>query len=132
MGGSPCSPRDSQESSPTPQFKSINSSVLSFLYSPTLTSIHDHWENHSLDQMDLCWQSDVSDFMIETKLNASHKDMLASPSSQSLLFGSGSPGNQPFHISSCRSCHSPLHILCLSPTLHFSHAHSCLLTITHS
>ena len=39
--GSPCSPRDSQESSPTPQFKSINSSVLSFLYSPTLTSIHD-------------------------------------------------------------------------------------------
>ena len=32
-----------------PQFKSINSSVLSFLYSPTLTSIHDHWENHSLD-----------------------------------------------------------------------------------
>ena len=47
--GSPCSPRDSQESSPTPQFKSINSSVLSFLYSPTLTSIHDHWENHSLE-----------------------------------------------------------------------------------
>ena len=39
----------SQESSPTPQFKSINSSVLSFLYSPTLTSIHDHWKNHSLD-----------------------------------------------------------------------------------
>jgi len=43
--GSPCSPRDSQESSPTPQFKSINSSALSFLYSPTLTSIHDHWKN---------------------------------------------------------------------------------------
>ena len=39
---SPCSPRDSQESSPTPQFKSISSSVLSFLHSPTLTSIHDH------------------------------------------------------------------------------------------
>ena len=47
--GSPCSPRDSQESSPTPQFKSINLSVLSFLHSPTLTSIHDHWKNHSLD-----------------------------------------------------------------------------------
>ena len=47
--GSPCSPRGSQESSPTPQFKSISSSVLSFLYSPTLTSIHDHWKNHSLD-----------------------------------------------------------------------------------
>ena len=44
-----CSPRDSQESSPTPQFKSINSSVLSFLQSPTLTSPHDCWKNHSLD-----------------------------------------------------------------------------------
>ena len=43
------SPRDSQESSPTPQFKSINSSALSFLHSPTLTSIHDHRKNHSLD-----------------------------------------------------------------------------------
>ena len=41
--------RDSRESSPTPHFKSINSLVLSFLYSPTLTSIHDHWKNHSLD-----------------------------------------------------------------------------------
>ena len=47
--GSPCSPRDSQESSPTPQFRSINSSALSFLYSPTLTSIHDYWKNHSFD-----------------------------------------------------------------------------------
>ena len=37
--GSPCSPRDSQESSPTLQFKSINALVLSYLYSPTLTSI---------------------------------------------------------------------------------------------
>ena len=47
--GSPWGPRDSQESSPTPQFKSINSSVLSFPHSPALTSIHDHWKNHSLD-----------------------------------------------------------------------------------
>ena len=47
--GSPCSPRDSQESSPTPQFKSISSSALSLLHSPTLTSIHDYWKNHSLD-----------------------------------------------------------------------------------
>ena len=45
---SPCSPRDSQESSPTPQFKSINFSVLSFLHSPTLTSIHDHWKTRAL------------------------------------------------------------------------------------
>ena len=59
---SPCSPRDSQESSPTPQFKSINSSALGFLNSPTLTSIPDHWKNHSLDYMDLCWQSNVSAF----------------------------------------------------------------------
>ena len=48
-GWSPCSSRDSQESSPTPQFKSINSSALSFLHSPTLTSIHDHRKNHCLD-----------------------------------------------------------------------------------
>ena len=47
--GSPCSPRDSQESSPTPQPKSINSSVFSLLYSPTLTTIHDYWKNYSLD-----------------------------------------------------------------------------------
>ena len=40
LAGSPCSPRDSQESSPTPQFKSINSSAFSFLYSPALTSSH--------------------------------------------------------------------------------------------
>ena len=43
MVGSPCNPRDSQESSPTPQFKSINYSVLGFLHSPTLTPIHDYW-----------------------------------------------------------------------------------------
>ena len=46
-GLSPCIPRDSQESSPTPQLKSVNSSALSFLHG--LTSIHDHWKNHSLD-----------------------------------------------------------------------------------
>ena len=42
--GSPCSPRDSQESSPAPQFKNINSSVLSFLYGPALTATG---KNHS-------------------------------------------------------------------------------------
>ena len=47
--GSPCSPRDSQESSPTPQFKSINYTVLIFFYNPTLTSIHDYWKNHSFN-----------------------------------------------------------------------------------
>ena len=34
--------------------------VLSFLYGPTLISIHDYWKNHSLDKMDLCWQSNIS------------------------------------------------------------------------
>ena len=43
-----CNPRDTQESSPTPQFKSIRSTELSFLYSPTLTSIHDYWKNITL------------------------------------------------------------------------------------
>ena len=38
-----------QESSPTPQFKSSNSLALSFLYSPTFISIHDYWKNHSFD-----------------------------------------------------------------------------------
>ena len=47
--GSPSSPRDSQESSPRPQFKSISSSVLNLLHTSTLTSIHDHWKSHSLD-----------------------------------------------------------------------------------
>ena len=74
--GSPCSPRDSQESSPTSQFKGINSSALSFLHSPTLASIHDHWKNHSLDQMDLCWQSNVpaSQYAIQVGHNFSSKE----------------------------------------------------------
>ena len=52
----------SQESSPSPQFESISSSVLNLLYGPTLTSVHDYWKNHSFDYTDLCWQSDVSAF----------------------------------------------------------------------
>ena len=59
---SPCCPRDSQESSPTPQFKSISSSALSFLYSPTLTSIHDYWKIDltsawKLNDRSLTWRS---------------------------------------------------------------------------
>ena len=50
------------ESSLAPQFKSINSSVLSLLYGPTLSSLHDYWKNHRLDYTDLCQQSDVSAF----------------------------------------------------------------------
>ena len=51
-----------QESSSTPQLESINSSVLSLLYGPTLTSIHNYWKNHTYDYMDLCGQCDVSAF----------------------------------------------------------------------
>ena len=60
--GYPCSLRDSQESSPTPQFKNINSLALSFLYIQVFTTIHDYWKNHSLDKIDICWQSNVSAF----------------------------------------------------------------------
>ena len=49
---SPCCPRDSQESSPTPQFKSINSSALSLLYGTTLPSLHDYWKNHTFNYME--------------------------------------------------------------------------------
>ena len=44
-----CSPKNSQESFPTLQFKSVNSSALRLLCDPTLTSIHDYWKNHSFD-----------------------------------------------------------------------------------
>ena len=53
--GAPCSPRDSQESFPTPQFKSLNSLALSFLYSPTLRSTYDYWICNPL------WLYSVSD-----------------------------------------------------------------------
>ena len=45
-----------------PQFESIHSLGLSFLYSPTLPSTHDHWKNYNSDYMDLCWQSNISAF----------------------------------------------------------------------
>ena len=53
-GWSPWYPRDSQESSPAPQFESINPLVLSLLYGPSLTSMYDYWKNHPPDYMDLC------------------------------------------------------------------------------
>ena len=48
-----------QEFSPAPQFESINSWALCLLYGPALTTVHDHWEDHSLDYMDPFWQSGV-------------------------------------------------------------------------
>ena len=41
------------------QFKSISSSALSLFYGPTLTSVHDYWKEHSLDYIELCWESGV-------------------------------------------------------------------------
>ena len=60
----PCCPRDSQEFSPAPQLKSINSSALSLLDGPTLTSVHDYWNNYSFDYMDLCQQSNAFVFEV--------------------------------------------------------------------
>jgi len=54
--------KNSQESSPVPQFKSVNSLVLSLFYGPTLTSTHDYWKKLSIGYMNLCQQSDVSAF----------------------------------------------------------------------
>ena len=48
---------------PAPQFESVSSSVLSLLYGPAFTSIHDYyWKNHGVDYMDLYQQNNVSDF----------------------------------------------------------------------
>ena len=59
---SPCCPRELHESSTAPQFKGFNSLVLCLLHGPALTTIFDHWEDHSFYYTDLCWQSDVSAF----------------------------------------------------------------------
>ena len=55
-------PRDSQKSSPAPQFERIDSLALSLLYGSSLTSVHDFWKKHSLDYKNLCWKNDVSAF----------------------------------------------------------------------
>ena len=59
---SPCCPRDSQEPSPAPQFKSISSWVLCLLYGPFLTCICDYWKHHSCDCTDLFKLSGISAF----------------------------------------------------------------------
>ena len=63
---SPCYPRDPQESSPASWSKSINSLAVSLLYGPTLTSIHDYWENHHFDYIDLCGQMSLLFNMLST------------------------------------------------------------------
>ena len=52
----------SLESYPAPQFEGINSLVFCLFYGPAVTMVCDHWEDHSIDYLDLCWQSNVSDF----------------------------------------------------------------------
>ena len=58
----PCHSRDFEENFLAPQFGSMDSSVLSILYGPTLTSIYDYWKSHSFNYTDLCRQSSVSAF----------------------------------------------------------------------
>ena len=58
----PLQSRDFKESSPMPQFKSINSSLLSLLHDPTLIPLYDYWKIHTFDYTDLCQQSDVFTF----------------------------------------------------------------------
>ena len=57
-----CCPRVSQKSCPAPQFEVISSLSLRLLYGPALTTVYDHWGNHSLVYTDLCWQSNISAF----------------------------------------------------------------------
>ena len=59
LAWSPGCPYDSQEPSSASQFECISSSVLSLLYGPTLTSVHDYWKNHSFDCTNFRWQNDV-------------------------------------------------------------------------
>ena len=59
-----------------PKFKSINFLSLSFLHSPTLTSIHDHWKNHSLDQMDICWPTYKRRLYIWTSPDGQHRNQI--------------------------------------------------------
>ena len=75
-----------------------HSSALSFLYSPTLTSIHDHWENHSFDQMDLCWQNKGASPGGSSALNTPclHVNILAFFLSNSYCFSLGWEGRAWF------------------------------------
>ena len=66
---SPYYPRDSQESSPTPQLQRIDSSALNLLYGPILTFKHDYRKGHSFEYMDLCPQNDVSAFLYAVKVD---------------------------------------------------------------
>ena len=67
---SPCCPRNFQESSPAPQFGGISSLLFCLLYGPALATVCDHWEDRSLDYVDLCRRNNVSVF--EHAVQGSH------------------------------------------------------------
>ena len=98
--GSPCSPRDYQESSPTPQFKSISSSVLSLFYDTALTSIHD-W-------LALNPQSLLSSLFYLNSITKVQINLV------------------PDHSSSNIPCHSAFVFICLSPHFGMSLSTSCV------
>ena len=66
-------PRNSQKSSSTSQFESISSLVLSLVYGPTLTSVHDYWKSHSFYYTDLCQQSQVSGYQVSPRAQGCHR-----------------------------------------------------------
>ena len=93
-----CSLRNSQESFPAPQFKSIDSLVPSFLYGPSLTSVRNYWKNHILDYRDLCQQSDMlSQFVLAFLPRSKHLliSWLQSPSSD---FGQENKISHCYHL----------------------------------
>ena len=59
---SSCSPRDSQEHSPTPLWESISSTVFRLLYGPILIPVRDYWKTYGFGYMNLCWQCKISAF----------------------------------------------------------------------
>ena len=109
--GSPCSPRDSQGSSPTPKFKSISSSMLIFLYGSILTSIHHTWKNHSFDYPDLCQQSNVSAFKYTVLVDHSFSSKEQAPfnfmAAVTIYSDFGAQENKVCHCFHCLSIYLP-------------------------
>ena len=95
-----CGPRDYQESSPAPQFKSINSSELS-LHSPTRTSIHDYWKNHQFSSA----ESFSHVWLLATLWTAAHQAPLSITSPGVYL--NSCPLSQQCHPSICCPLLSP-------------------------
>ena len=91
---SPWNPRDSQKSSPTPQFESINFLMLSFLYGPALTSVHDYWKSHSFDYTDLCQQSQVYAYQVSLRAHRCNRTGSEKMKSKNVYL-------RPFEIHSC-------------------------------